>query len=55
MALLKEKIPTYFEMDDMDIPPDSRTSTIWMVTFKLVDCMTFMDGVARLIWFGTLS
>lgn len=34
-AYLKEKIPTDFDMDDMDThTPDSRTSTIWKVTFS---------------------
>lgn len=53
-AFLKKKIPTDFGMDDLDThTPESRTSTIWRVTFKLAGCPTFLDGVVRLIWFGT--
>ena len=41
-------------MDDMDThTPESRTSTIWRVTFKLAGCPIFLDGVVGLIWFGT--
>ena len=53
-AFLKVKIQTDFDMDDMDThTPESRTSTIWRVAFKLAGCPTFLDGVVRLIWFGT--
>lgn len=53
-AYFKAKIPTEFEMEDLDThTPESRTSTIWRVTFKLAGCPTFLDGVVRLLWFGT--
>uniref|UniRef100_A0AAV1V7Y5 CCHC-type domain-containing protein n=2 Tax=Peronospora matthiolae TaxID=2874970 RepID=A0AAV1V7Y5_9STRA len=53
-AFLKEKILTEFVMEDLDThTPDSRTSTIWRVTFKLAGCPTFLDGIVRLLWFGT--
>ena len=53
-AFLKTNIPTDFDMDDMDThTPNSRTSTIWKVTFKLAGCTTFFNGVVRLLWFGT--
>ena len=52
-ALLKAKILTEFDMQDLNThTPDSRTSTIWRVTFKLAGCPTFLDGVVRLLWFG---
>uniref|UniRef100_A0AAV1T5B8 Uncharacterized protein n=1 Tax=Peronospora matthiolae TaxID=2874970 RepID=A0AAV1T5B8_9STRA len=44
-AFVKTKIPTDFDMDDMDThTPNSRTSTIWRVTFKLAICPTFLNG-----------
>ena len=53
-AYLQANIPTEFDMDDMDThKPDSRTSTVWSVTFKLAGCPTFLDGVVRILWFGT--
>uniref|UniRef100_A0AAV1UKQ2 Uncharacterized protein n=1 Tax=Peronospora matthiolae TaxID=2874970 RepID=A0AAV1UKQ2_9STRA len=33
--------------------PDLMTSTVWSVTFKLAGCPTFLDGVVRILWFGT--
>ena len=32
-------------------PP--RTSTVWKVTFFLAGCPTFLQGIVRLLWFGT--
>ena len=53
-AYFKANIPTEFEMEDLDThTPNSRTSTIWRVTFKLAGCPTFLDGIVRLLWFGT--
>ena len=53
-AYFKAKIPIGFEMEDLDTHvPESCTSTIWRVTFKLPGCTTFLDGVVRLLWFGT--
>ena len=41
-------------MEDLDThTPDSRTFTIWVVTFKLEGCPTFLDGIVQLLWFGT--
>lgn len=49
-ACLKVDIPSDFDMDDMDThTPDSRTSTICRVTFKLAGCPTFLNGVVRFI------
>uniref|UniRef100_A0AAV1UJ31 LAGLIDADG endonuclease n=1 Tax=Peronospora matthiolae TaxID=2874970 RepID=A0AAV1UJ31_9STRA len=46
---LKEKISTDFAMEDLDThTPDSRTSTIWRINFKLAGCPTFLDGIVRL-------
>lgn len=54
-AFLQAKIPTEFEMEDLDTyNPNSRTSTLWRVTFKLAGCPTFLQGVVRLLWFGTI-
>uniref|UniRef100_A0AAV1VGC9 CCHC-type domain-containing protein n=1 Tax=Peronospora matthiolae TaxID=2874970 RepID=A0AAV1VGC9_9STRA len=53
-AYLRSKIPTDFELEDMDTcTPNSRTSTAWKVTFHLAGCPTFLQGVVRLLWFGT--
>ena len=41
VAILKAKIPTDFDMQDLDDHiPDSRTSTIWRLAFKLAGCPT---------------
>ena len=53
-AYLKSKIPTAFEFEDLDTYcPMSRTSTSWRVTFQLSGCPTFLQGIVRLLWFGT--
>ena len=54
MAYLKSKIPTYFELEDLDTYcPQSRTSTPWKVTFQLSGCPTFLQGIVRITWFRT--
>ena len=53
-AFLKAKIPSEVELEDMDTHnPESRTSAVWRVTFKLAGCLTFLHGVVRILWFGT--
>uniref|UniRef100_A0AAV1TMW8 CCHC-type domain-containing protein n=1 Tax=Peronospora matthiolae TaxID=2874970 RepID=A0AAV1TMW8_9STRA len=53
-AYLRSKIQTEFELEDMDTcTPNSRTSTAWKVTFHLAGCPKFLQGIVRLLWFGT--
>ena len=53
-AYLKSKIPTEFDFEDLDTNcPTSRTSTSWKVTFRLSGCPLFLQGIVRILWFGT--
>uniref|UniRef100_M4BBH2 Uncharacterized protein n=1 Tax=Hyaloperonospora arabidopsidis (strain Emoy2) TaxID=559515 RepID=M4BBH2_HYAAE len=53
-AYFRSKVPTAFEPEDMDTcTPTSRASTVWKVTFFLAGCPTFLQGIVRLLWFGT--
>ncbi|EGZ18643.1 hypothetical protein PHYSODRAFT_502046 [Phytophthora sojae] len=52
-AFFKKHSQAEFDFEDLDAcTPNSRTSTVWKLTFKLAGCPEFLRGIQRIIWFG---
>lgn len=52
-AYLEKHVSTGFDLEDMDTStPDSRTSKVWRLTMKSMECPEFLRGIVRVVWFG---